>query len=69
MQQRPEGVRADSGQRGVNGGDGGIDDLASAFVEGVGGVFTGVFQPVFALVHPTVGFVVAGGVMRDAQEV
>ena len=34
MQQRPEGVGADSGQRGVNGGDGGIDDLASGLRRG-----------------------------------
>ena len=52
----------------MNGGYGGIDDLASAFVDGVGGVFVGaMLQPVFALVHPTVGTVMAG--VRDAQEV
>ena len=54
----------------MNGGDGGIDNLASALVQDtfrlIACLIRRVFKPMLALVYPFVGLVVAG--VRDAQE-
>ena len=60
MEQRPESVGADRGKRGVDGGDGLLDDGVGLFVQLVANLVGVVLQPMLALVYPLVGFVVAG---------